>query len=121
MQAYTLNPLHSCYEMMECDTFKQLRVRSKMKDLHVCSPVSFIIKPINDAGCSPHTNNFSVTKCNHNVVECLLLCFTLKLCVLSGGAGVCPAERPSIQQGQPHLPSLEDQRQEVRTDFPEPC
>lgn len=48
--------------------------------------------------------------------------FTFKLfCFFSGGTGVCAAERPSIQQGQPHLPPLEDQRQEVWTDLSEPC
>lgn len=40
--------------------------------------------------------------------------------VLPGGAGVRPAEGRRVQQGHPHLPPLEDQRQEVWADVPEP-
>lgn len=89
--------------------------------INMCFPV--IIKPLNDAVSSWHANNFPSTKCNCSVVEGTVPCFSLKLCVfmLPGGAGVCPAERRSIQQGEPHLPPLEDQRQEVRTDLSEPC
>lgn len=46
--------------------------------------------------------------------------FTLDPCVLSGGTGVRPSERPNIQQSYSHLPPLEDQWQEVWTDLPEP-
>lgn len=71
---------------------------------------------LNVAVSSPHVSNLSLTKC------CALFHSQLNsVCVLlSGGPGVRAAERRSIQQGQPNLSPLEDQQQEVRTDFPEP-
>ena len=36
-------------------------------------------------------------------------------------AGVCCAEGPSVQQGEPHFPSLAGGRQEVWSYFPESC
>lgn len=68
---------------------------------------------------SIHWNVFSLC-IHHFSPQNLQLSWLSNSLVLTGGAGVCPTERPCVQQGQPHFSPLEDQRQEVWTDFSEP-
>lgn len=75
--------------MIECDTFKQLRERNQMRDLHVCSLLSLINirQPLNYAFSSLHTNNLQLDQLVFSLQTkyCVFFCQVVLECVLQKG------------------------------------